>query len=178
MSNEFNLQTIKNILNNFRFLWYSWKWANTVIFELVPSIKSYRCMMNFCSTLTEKLKSIWKTLHGFGGRWHDITEWHLYGSLTVFQESSLDPCSTLEHQTCSTNQSQHDLLYGGVSLSISLNLKLAPVPYATPKWPMSSWSGVLYCRACSEQCVSILFEEKHWPSLFLPQTWMGIIIFN
>ena len=47
-----------------------------------------------------------------------------------------DPCSTLEHQTWPNNQSQHDLLYGGVSLSISLNLKLAPVPYATPKWPI------------------------------------------
>ena len=40
----------------------------------------------------------------------------------------------LEHQTWSNNQSQHDLLYGGVSLSISLNLKLYPFPYATPKW--------------------------------------------
>ena len=29
------------------------------------------------------------------------------------------------HQTWSNNQSQHDLLYGSVSLSISLNLKLA-----------------------------------------------------
>ena len=48
-----------------------------------------------------------------------------YGSLTVS-----------DHQTWSNNQSQHGLLYelyGGVSLSISLNLKLAPVPYATPK---------------------------------------------
>ena len=34
----------------------------------------------------------------------------------------------------SNNQFQHDLLYGGDSLSISLNLKLASVPYATPKW--------------------------------------------
>ena len=50
----------------------------------------------------------------------------------MFQESY--PCSTLEHQTWSDNQSQHDLLYGGVSLSIILNLKLAPVSYATPKW--------------------------------------------
>ena len=58
----------------------------------------------------------------------------LYGSLTTFQESQLDPRSNLEHQTWSNNQSQHDLLYGGVSLSISLNLKLAPVPYATPQW--------------------------------------------
>ena len=58
--------------------------------------------------------------------------------LTMFQESQLDPCSTLEHQTWSNNQSQHDLLYGGVSLSISLNLKLAPVPYATPKWPITN----------------------------------------
>ena len=49
----------------------------------------------------------------------------LYGSLTMFQESCLDPCSTLEDQTWSNNQSQHDLLYGGVSLSIFLNLKLA-----------------------------------------------------
>ena len=64
--------------------------------------------------------------------------WRLYISLTMFQESSLDPCSTLEHQTWSNDQSQHDLLYGGVSLSISLNLKQAPVPYATPKWPIGS----------------------------------------
>ena len=41
----------------------------------------------FCSTLTEKLKNILKTLHGFGGRCHNITEWHLCGSLTVLQES-------------------------------------------------------------------------------------------
>ena len=61
----------------------------------------------------------------------------LYGYLTMFQESQLDPCSTLEHQTWSNNQSQHDLLYGGVSLSISLNLKLTPVPYTTPKWPIA-----------------------------------------
>ena len=56
---------------------------------------------------------------------------------TMFQQSQLfDPCSTLEHQTWSINQSQYDLLYGGVSLLISLNLKLTPVPYATPKWPI------------------------------------------
>ena len=52
----------------------------------------------------------------------------------MFQESQLDPCSTLEYQTWSNNQSQQDLLYGGVSLSIILTLKLAPVAYATPKW--------------------------------------------
>ena len=28
-------------------------------------------------------------------------------------------------------------IYGDVSLSISLNLKLAPVPYATLKWPIA-----------------------------------------
>ena len=44
----------------------------------------------------------------------------------------------LEHQTWSNDQSQHDLLYGDVSLSISLNFKLAPVPYATPKWPIEN----------------------------------------
>ena len=49
----------------------------------------------------------------------------------MFQKSELDPRSTLEHQSWSNNQSQHDLLYGGVSLPISSNLKLAPVPYAT-----------------------------------------------
>ena len=63
----------------------------------------------------------------------------LYGSLTMLQESSHDPCSTLKHQTWSNDQSQHDLLYGGVSLLISLNLKLAPFPYATPKWPQVLW---------------------------------------
>ena len=49
----------------------------------------------------------------------------------MFQKSELNPCSTLEHQTWSNNQSQHDLLYGDVSLSISSNLKLAPVSHAT-----------------------------------------------
>ena len=58
--------------------------------------------------------------------------------VTMFQELLFDPCSTLEHQTWSNNQSQHDLLYVGVSLSISLNLKLTLVPYATPKWPISA----------------------------------------
>ena len=59
------------------------------------------------------------------------------GYAPLYEKKSLrDPCSTLEHQTWPNNQSQHDLLYGGVSLSISLNLKLAPVPYATPKWPI------------------------------------------
>ena len=38
-------------------------------------------------SLAEKLKNILKSLYGFGGRCHKITEWHLYGSLTVFQES-------------------------------------------------------------------------------------------
>ena len=52
----------------------------------------------------------------------------------MFQETNVDPCSTLEHQTWSNNQYQHDLLYGGVSLSIILNLKLTPVSNATPKW--------------------------------------------
>ena len=59
----------------------------------------------------EKKKSL------FGGRCHKITDVCI-GYLTMFQESQLDPCSTLEHQTWSNNQSQHDLLYGGVSLSI------------------------------------------------------------
>ena len=44
--------------------------------------------------------------------------------------------SILEHQTWSNNQSQHDFLYDCVSSSISLNLELAPFPYATPKWLM------------------------------------------
>ena len=46
----------------------------------------------------------------------------------MFQESELDPYSTLEHRSWSNNQSHHDLLYGGVSLSISLNLKLPQFP--------------------------------------------------
>ena len=135
------------------------------------SIDAWRILQYF----NRKMEKYFKEFIWF---WGMLSEWHLYGSLTVFQESWLDPRSTLEHQTGSTNQSQHDLLYGGVSLLITgsnLNLKLAPVPFATPKWPVSSWSGVLYCWACSEQFVSMLFEEKHWPSLFLPQTWMGII---
>ena len=42
----------------------------------------------------------------------------LYGHLTMFQESQLDPCSTLEQKPWSNNQSHYNLLYGGVSLSI------------------------------------------------------------
>ena len=62
---------------------------------------------------------------------------------TMFQQSQLfDPCSTLEHQTWSNNPSQHDLLCGDVSLLISLNLKLAPVPYATVKRPITT-CGIL-----------------------------------
>ena len=62
----------------------------------------------------------------------------------MFQESELDPCSTLERQTWSNDLSQHDLLYGGVSLSITfLNSKLAPVPYATPKWPIGDFGHFL-----------------------------------
>ena len=38
----------------------------------------------------------------------------------------------------SNDQPQHDLSYDGVSSSICLNLKLAPVPYATPKWPIGT----------------------------------------
>ena len=60
------------------------------------------------------------------------------------QESQLDPCSTLEQQTWSNNQSQHDLLYDGVSFSISLNMILAPVPYATPKWPIVRGDGIAF----------------------------------
>ena len=42
------------------------------------------------------------------------------GYAPVYEKKSLrDPCSTLEHQTWSSNQSQHDLLYGGVSVSIT-----------------------------------------------------------
>ena len=67
----------------------------------------------------------------------------------MFQESQLDPCSTLEHQTWSNNQSQHDLLYGGVSLSISLNLRLVPDPYATPKWPIQICNAYLRGRFLS-----------------------------
>ena len=62
----------------------------------------------------------------------------------MFQESELDPHSTLEHQSWSNNQSHHDLLYGGVSLSISLNLKLAPVPYATPKRPITAFYPITF----------------------------------
>ena len=54
----------------------------------------------------------------------------------MFQESELDLCSTLEHQTWSNNQSQHDFFTWWcqfVDYIFSLNLKLAPVPYATPK---------------------------------------------
>ena len=62
----------------------------------------------------------------------------------MFQESELDPYSTLEHQSWSNNQSHHDLLYGGVSLSISLNLKLAPVPFGTPKRPITAFYPITF----------------------------------
>ena len=62
----------------------------------------------------------------------------------MFQESELDPYSTLEHQSWSNNQSHHDLLYGGVSLSISLNLKLPLVPYGTPKRPITAFYPITF----------------------------------
>ena len=37
-------------------------------------------------------------------------------------------CLPYKHHTWSNDQSQHDLSCGDVSLSISLSLKLAPVP--------------------------------------------------
>ena len=70
----------------------------------------------------------------------------------MFQESELDPRSTLEHQARSNNLSQHDPLYGGVSLSISLKLKLAPVPYATPKWQNKSLSSTFRRVNCACFC--------------------------
>ena len=81
----------------------------------------------------------------------------------MFQESSLDPCSTLEHQTWSNDESQHDLLYGDVSLSISLNLKQAPVPYATPKWPIGSSYVVTVGQ--KELLESFLEPQTHSSSL-------------
>ena len=48
-------------------------------------------------------------------------------------------CDSVPQNHINSKFSQHDLLYGGVSLSISLNLKLAPVPYATTKWPHQTW---------------------------------------
>lgn len=101
-------------LNNLRFLWYSWKWVNIVIFELVPSVNERTGAWRIFAVEQKKMKNIFLRVHMLsGGGCPKITQWHLYGSLTVFQESYLDPCSTLEHQTCSTNQSPHDLLYGG-----------------------------------------------------------------
>ena len=37
-------------------------------------------------------------------------------------------CLPYKHHTWSNDQSRHDLSCGGVSLSISLSLKLAPIP--------------------------------------------------
>ena len=91
----------------------------------------------------------------------------LYGSLTMFQESWLDPCSTLEHQTWLNNQSQHDLLYGGVSLSISLDLKLTPVPYTTPKWVTSANVRPTCRKKVSTREINKLYgkNERTWISL-------------
>ena len=41
----------------------------------------------------------------------------LYGSLTMFQESHLDPCSTLENQTWSNNHNLNMTYYMAVSVS-------------------------------------------------------------
>ena len=71
-------------------------------------------------------------------------------------------CSTLEHQTWLNNQSQHDLLYGCVSLSISLDLKLTPVPYTTPKWPIAR---------CKDICDRYCFQKRnndHFLYSYLP----------
>ena len=76
-------------------------------FRISPFHKVVQVHDELCSWTEKNQKHIFKSSYVFGG--------------TVFQVSYLDPCSTLEHQTCSTNQCQHDLLYGGVSLSIGLN---------------------------------------------------------
>ena len=57
------------------------------------------------------------------------------GYLTMFQESQLDPCSTLEHQTWSNNQSQHDLLHG---LSVYRLFKSDTRPSAPPTSEMAN----------------------------------------
>ena len=94
----------------------------------------------------------------------------------------------LRAPTWLNDQSQHDLLYGGVSLSISLNLKLAPVPYATPKWPQmfnglaksprlprSSWilnECSLYCKIVKYCILSEVCMIKTVPhSTVSPQMW-------
>ena len=71
-------------------------------------------------------------------------------------------CSTLELQTWSNNQSQHDLLYGGVSLSITLNLKLAQVPYTTPKWPTARCKDI-----CDRYCIQKR-NNDHFLYSYLP----------
>ena len=87
----------------------------------------------------EKIKS----LYGFGGRCHKIAD-GLYGIFNHVSRIITWFPFNFRAPNLVKNQSQHDFLYGGVSLSISLNLKLAPVPYATPKWPIS----------CVRECTS------------------------
>ena len=58
-------------------------------------------------------------------------------------------------------------------LSWALQLTLFTINYneflfrGLEKEKLSSWSGVLYCWACLELFVSMLFEENNWPSLCL-----------
>ena len=84
-------------------------------------------------SLTEKLKNNnLKSLYGFGDA---VTKLQTFAWIfNHVQESQLDPCSTLEHQTWSLTNLNMTFYMVGVSLSISSNLKLAPVPHATPKW--------------------------------------------
>ena len=61
----------------------------------------------------------------------------------------------------------------GLVLGITIILTLFTINYneflfrGLEKEKLSSWSGVLYCWACPELFVSMLFEENNWPSLFL-----------
>ena len=97
--------------------------------------------MKYNNTIAQGMKA------NFSGKKHSKMDWRqserfngntaFIGDVTLYISDEFIFHSFSLYQTWSNNQSQHVLLYGGVSLSISLNLKLFPGPYASPKWPIS-----------------------------------------
>ena len=73
---------------------------------------------------------------------------------------NLIPVQSQTHQTWSNNQSQHELLHGGVSLSISLNLKHRSSSLRNSEMAnIGVLSHTFYWNFCQDIEYSLLYQE-------------------
>ena len=123
--------------------------------------------------VTKLLKNC-KILYGSGGRFLKIRDVCMYFEpyFKVHNLVSVYPKSII---FCQMTKSQHDLSCGGVSLSISWNLKLAPVPWWISERPIApstlhprqldSTAALLFLAFFTFHTVSIWFftrlQQKH-----------------